>query len=142
MRGIHTLTWLSQRATIGAQLALIDADSVLLVKHVYKPGWHLPGGGIDPPEAPAVAAKRELFEETCYIVRSTPSLLGIFSNATIATKRDYVALFWSNDFGPPAENSRKSAEISEARWFKMKELPSATDQMCHIAVTMLIAKGR
>ena len=140
MRGIHTATWLTQRATMGAQIALVDGSNILLVKHIYKPGWHLPGGGIDPPEAPAQAATRELFEETGYLVQAEPKLLGIFSNATAATSRDYVTIFASDQFAPPSDDHRRSREIAEIRWFAVHQLPPACDQMCQTAVKLLAAE--
>lgn len=41
-----------------------DASQVLLVKRRDIPVWVLPGGGIEPEEAPETAVKREVFEET------------------------------------------------------------------------------
>ena len=37
---------------------------ILLVKHSYIPGWHLPGGGVDHGEDIHTAAIREVYEET------------------------------------------------------------------------------
>jgi 8-oxo-dGTP pyrophosphatase MutT (NUDIX family) len=137
MRGIHTFTWLTQRATLGAQIALLDDSQVLLVRHIYKAGWHLPGGGIDPPEDPRDAAARELLEETSYTLLSPPKLLGIFSNMTAATRRDYVTLFTSDEFIRPKEQTRTSLEISEVSWFSLDALPPGTDQMCLTALRVL-----
>jgi 8-oxo-dGTP pyrophosphatase MutT (NUDIX family) len=47
-----------------AALAGFDADGkILLARHVYDGRWGTPGGAIDPGEAPAAAAQRELTEE-------------------------------------------------------------------------------
>lgn len=51
-----------------ARCVLVDDDRHLLVVHAGKgrhrrPQWGLPGGHIDPGEAPDVAARRELAEE-------------------------------------------------------------------------------
>lgn len=53
------------RLLIGASGAVLrnDAGEVLLVKPAYKAGWQLPGGIMEPGEAPRAAARREVREE-------------------------------------------------------------------------------
>lgn len=46
-----------------ALLLTDQSDRALLVKPVYKDGWELPGGVIDPGETPWEAAVREIKEE-------------------------------------------------------------------------------
>lgn len=46
-----------------AALIFNDEGNILIVKPTYKPGWELPGGGIDEEESPLDALKRELREE-------------------------------------------------------------------------------
>lgn len=58
----------AQEAAVGVVLSQ-DRKKVLLVKRRDLPVWVIPGGGIDPGEDPAVAAAREVQEETGYTVR-------------------------------------------------------------------------
>ncbi|MER6299000.1 NUDIX hydrolase [Kitasatospora sp. NPDC001539] len=53
------------RAYTGCSVLLTDEDGkVLLLKASYRDQWQFPGGGMDPGEAPAQCAARELLEET------------------------------------------------------------------------------
>lgn len=47
-RLFHLFFILTRPVTLGARAMVIDADErVLLVRHTYAPGWHLPGGGVE-----------------------------------------------------------------------------------------------
>jgi 8-oxo-dGTP pyrophosphatase MutT (NUDIX family) len=60
--------------------ALVEqAGKVVLVRHSYTRGWHLPGGGVKRGEPPGKAVLRELKEEIGLSWSSAPEFVGIFT---------------------------------------------------------------
>ncbi|MEO9255658.1 MAG: NUDIX domain-containing protein, partial [Tepidiformaceae bacterium] len=49
--------------TLGVRVILTSDGKVLLVRHTYRPGWFLPGGGVHRRESLERAARREVREE-------------------------------------------------------------------------------
>lgn len=93
------LAWKALVAPVafGACAILDDADGrVLLVRHTYRPGWHLPGGGIGAGEAPADGILRELREEIGFIRGAAPELKGLFTRR-IGWVTNLVALYRVRD---------------------------------------------
>ena len=118
------LMGLKRRTTLGARIALIDGEErVYLIRHTYAPGWHFPGGGVEPGESSEAAAGRELGEESPYRVTARPALFGLYHNITV-TNRDYVALYLSRDF-EVARAFKPNLEIAEFGWFPWRALPPA-----------------
>lgn len=74
--------------------ALVEAEAgrVIVVRHSYMPGWHLPGGGVEAGEPPAQAVLRELKEEIGLQTSAPPALVALFTRKVgIAT--NLVALY-------------------------------------------------
>ncbi len=102
----------------GVRILLIKDDQVLLVKHTYKGGWHLPGGGLKRGETVEEAARREAREETGVELRYI-QLIGIFSDLENGFSGHNI-LFSSNDFDFVGQPDH---EIAEARFFPLNALP-------------------
>lgn len=110
--------------TLGVRVLATDADDrLLLVRHGYTPGWHLPGGGVDVGESATAAAHRELMEETNAAVDGPLLLHGVFFNPRVGG-RDHVVCFRARVTAgpPPAPN----LEIREMGYFPFDALPDGT----------------
>jgi ADP-ribose pyrophosphatase YjhB (NUDIX family) len=124
-RLLHVYWRFTRGLTVGVRGAVFDANGqVLLVRHGYAEGWHLPGGGVEPGETMLEALGRELEEEGNVKLTGAPVLPGIFHN-TAASRRDHVAVYAVLEFewgGEPAP----TMEIRESKFFPLDELPERT----------------
>lgn len=119
-----TIMGLIRRMTIGVRVVMVDGDKVLLLRHTYIPGWHFPGGGVDPGETVDEAAMREVREETGYQPTGPLKPVGVYRN-TIAPGRDHIAVYVCDRF-EMAETFVANREIAEIGWFDRAALPSDT----------------
>jgi ADP-ribose pyrophosphatase YjhB (NUDIX family) len=74
---------------VAAYCVIVDDEHRLLLTRWIEgrvPAWSLPGGGLEPGEDPADAARREVREESGYEVR-LDGLLGVDSRVIPARKR-------------------------------------------------------
>ncbi len=110
--------------TLGVRAIASDGDGVLLVRHTYVAGWHLPGGGVHAGETAETAARRELLEETGYEATGPARFLGLYFNPAMAG-RDHVALYHM-----PAcvacRTFHANHEIAEIGLFPLGGLPEGT----------------
>jgi ADP-ribose pyrophosphatase YjhB (NUDIX family) len=114
---------LTRSQTLGVQGIIVqDGTHVLLVRHSYVRGWHLPGGGVERLENLEQALRRELREEAGLEVRGKPRLHGIFSNFK-RFKGDHIAVYVVEDWERPRD-PLPSLEILEQRFFAIDSLPS------------------
>lgn len=131
-RAMHLAWRFSRPLTGGARGMVLEGGGegegrerrVLLVRHTYLDGWHLPGGGVEAGETFEDALARELREEAAVALTTRPRLHGLYHNPTGATRRDHVALyvvtaFTRGDFEP-------NAEIAEAAMHPVEGLPDST----------------
>lgn len=105
--------------TMGSVCMVIDGERVLLVRHTYDAGWHLPGGGVKRTESFADAARREVREETGLLIRDL-SLLGLYHSRREG-KSDNITVYVTTRFeGDP---TAASWEIADVAWVPLRELP-------------------
>jgi ADP-ribose pyrophosphatase YjhB (NUDIX family) len=134
------LVALKRRLTVGVRAVLLDGDKVLLVRLTYLPGWHFPGGGVEPGETAEDAAKRETLEEAGYSVWGRPTLHGFFLNRIAGTARDHVAVYVWRDFAP-AKDFERNFEIAEIGWFAATDLPVDTERGTALRIAEIV-EGR
>jgi ADP-ribose pyrophosphatase YjhB (NUDIX family) len=122
LRFFHSWFLVSRPMTLGVRAIVVDAQGeILLVRHTYISGWHLPGGGVERGETFRASLTRELAEEGNIVIDDEPRLHGIFFNKA-ASPRDHVAVYIVRSFhqsGPRAPDR----EIAEARFFARDTLP-------------------
>lgn len=125
-----TLLRIRHRLTRGVSLgvkglAFSAAGEVFLVRHSYMPGFHLPGGGVDPGESAHDAVVREMREEGNLALDGPAELFGVYFNHKL-DQRDHVILFVAKNAYQPAPPDLPNAEILEAGFFPPDRLPSET----------------
>jgi ADP-ribose pyrophosphatase YjhB (NUDIX family) len=119
---VFRLWWKARRGTtLGVRaLATDESGRVLLVRHTYRRGWFLPGGGVESGETAHDAVARELAEEGGVEALSAPRLMGFYANHA-AFKNDHVVLFRVEDWRACAP--RDNGEIAERGFFAREALP-------------------
>jgi ADP-ribose pyrophosphatase YjhB (NUDIX family) len=122
MRLAHLSFLATRPMTLGVRGIAVDASgAVLLVKHSYVGGWHLPGGGVEAGETCETALARELQEEANVIVEAPAVLHGLFFNVHVS-RRDHVAVYVVERFRVTGERA-PDREILAARFFARDALP-------------------
>ncbi len=129
--GAHRLQHIGHRLarplTLGVRAVVIDGEGrVFLVRHSYTPGWHLPGGGVEPGESLRAALVHELEEEANIHIDAEPRLLGVYFN-NHASNRDHVAVYVVRGFHQSAPRGA-DWEILETGFFALDALPQGVAQ--------------
>lgn len=109
----------------GVKAVVIHGGSVLLVRRADNGRWTLPAGILEPGEEPAVAAVREVFEETavhCAITR----LVGVATTDEAlypnGDRAQYLDIIMAGTYvgGEAQVNDDENLEVG---WFGLDELP-------------------
>lgn len=115
-------TWWRWRRpmTLGVRGIACDTEGrVLLVRHTYSKGWHLPGGGVEHGEVAREAVAREMAEEGGVQATRDPVLVGFYANHA-NFPNDHVALYRLVEWAPCAPHP---GEIAERGFFAVDALP-------------------
>lgn len=123
--------------TVGSMCFIERPDgALLLVRHVYRSRWGVPGGLLKRGEDADHAARREVFEEVglaiellgepAVVVDADPQRVDIVFRARACENADLEHV------------APGSPEILEARWFS----PAALPQLQHETATALVALAR
>ncbi|MGO1739238.1 MAG: NUDIX hydrolase [Actinomycetaceae bacterium] len=125
----HSLLWLT-----GATAVVLRGEEhpeVLLVRRADNGRWTPVTGIVDPGEEVADAAVREVLEETgvraraLRLVRVSTSGRMTYPNGDVAQYVDLVfRCEWVSGDPHPADG-----ENTEARWYRLEDLPEMTDEM-------------
>lgn len=107
------------RHRVGVSLVAFNEDQeVFLLRHVFHPfaPWGLPGGWMDRGESPAACLIRELREETGLTARIGPVVQVVRED-----RPEHLGLAFLGSLEPG--EITLSAEIQDAAWFPMDQLP-------------------
>lgn len=122
-RLVHRLRAPFNWMSVGVRGVVQDEHGkVLLIRHTYLPGWHFPGGGVDPKETAQEAVLREVREETGIQITGKPELIGVYLNRAL-NQRDHVLVFHCRQWQRESE-FLASHEIAEAGFFALDNLPN------------------
>jgi 8-oxo-dGTP pyrophosphatase MutT (NUDIX family) len=127
MKGLRKLVGHTPVMMPGVCAVCFDEAGRVLLQHAKETNaWHLIGGAIDPEEEPAIAAIRELMEESG--VRAEPErLLGVYAGPTATYSNGDVVMYTTIAFvcrAAPGQRARVNDDEShDIRFFPPENVP-------------------
>lgn len=141
LRPLMQAFWrLSRGTTLGVRGLVLRSDGhVVLVRHTYVTGWHLPGGGVEKGESVRDALLHELRDEAGVEVAGETPVLGVYANHR-RFRGDHVVVCVVRDWRPCASDA--AGEIDAVDWFDPHDLPEGTTPATRSRISELLARSK
>lgn len=111
---VQPLSW-------GVRLMLVQNNQIVLIRHTYRDGWYLPGGGLKRRETFQDGGRREAKEEVGATLGDL-EFWGLYSNLQGDISNHEVVLLCETF----TLNGKSDHEIAECRLFPLTQLPPGT----------------
>jgi ADP-ribose pyrophosphatase YjhB (NUDIX family) len=140
-----TKTTRSEDYSLSVYAIIQKRGRILLTQDTYKPGWKLPGGGVEARELILEALKREVREEVGLKIRPGRPLL-MANWLKKGTSMGRMRIYFVADHAR-GEIDLTSGEVAKARWFSKRELRELKEdeflhpRHYHEAVKRYLGKG-
>ena len=136
-RLVHLYWRFSRGLTLGVRGMAIDPEGrIFLIKHSYVPGWHLPGGGVEPGETMLQALTREMRRRAISRSGRRREFFALYFNPK-DSDRDHVALYVIRDFTQPSP-PKPNAEIIAHGFFARDPLPADTTPATRLRIAEVL----
>jgi len=121
---MQTFWRLSRGTTLGVRGIVVREDGhVVLVRHTYVGGWHLPGGGVERGESVRDALAHELRDEAGVDICGESPVQGVHANDK-RFRGDHVVVCVVRDWRPCERGA--DGEIESVQWVDPTDLPDGT----------------
>lgn len=108
-------------ARMAAGAVFVRSDEVLLVHKTYGDGWDIPGGYVEPGEAPGEACRREVREELG--IDRAPQRLLVHDWAPSSAEGDKVLyVFYCGEIGDERNIELQEAELDKWEWVPVDKI--------------------